>query len=163
MSLRSLIVLVAIGAVFFFASSSELPPRVASHFVVGGTANGFMPKGAYISFMAIMVLGLPLLIGCLLGLGRYLPAAFINLPNRSYWLSPERIEATRQYIGRQGGMFAAFLLIFLCFVHWQVVQANFVHPPRLSERLFLFGLVLFAVATAVWGGAFVVHFRRVRP
>ena len=127
-----------------------------------GTANGFMPKGAYIPFMAIMILGLPLVIGLLLGLGRYLPASLISLPNRNYWLSPERIETTRRYIGRQGGMFAALLLVFMCFVHWQVVQANLVQPPRLSERPFIFGLVLFTLAAAIWAGAFVAHFRRAR-
>jgi uncharacterized membrane protein len=162
MSFRDLLLVIAIGAVFFFASSSKLPPVVASHFAAGGAANGFMPKGAYIPFMAIMALGLPLAIGLLLGLGRYLPASLINLPNRNYWLSPERIDETRQYLGRQGGVFSALLLVFMCFVHWQVVQANLLQPPRLSERPFVVGLILFILATAVWLGVFVAHFRRVR-
>jgi serine/threonine-protein kinase len=135
---------------------------VASHFVTDGAANGFMPKGVYISFMVLMALGLPLLMGILLGLGRHLPSSFINLPNRGYWLAPERIEATREYLGRQSRTFAGLLVVFMCFVHWQVVQANLVQPPRLPESSFIFGLVLFALATVVWTGAFIAHFRRPR-
>jgi len=162
MSLRTLLLVVASSAIFFFASSPKLPQIVASHFVTGGAANGFMARSAYIPFMGIMTLGLPLLIGVLLGLGRHLPSSFINLPNRSYWLAPERIEATREYLGRQGGVFATLLVVFMCFVHWQVVQANLVQPPRLPERSFVFGLVLFLLATVAWSGAFIAHFRRPR-
>jgi len=158
MSLRTLLLVVAIGAIF--ASSAKLPQIAASHFVTDGAAKGFMARSAYIPFMGIMTLGLPLLIGVLLGLGRYLPSSFINLPNRNYWLAPERIEATRQYIGSQARMFAALLAVFMCFVHWQVVQANLLQPPKLPERPFIFGLVLFMLATVAWTGAFIAHFRR---
>lgn len=163
MSFRALLIVVAIGAVFFFASSSMLPPVVASHFVTDGAANAFMPKHAYVLFMAVMSLGLPVLIGLLLGLiGRRIPPSLINIPNRSYWLAPERIDATLQYIQRQAGIFATLLVIFMCFVHWQVVQANLVQPPRLSERPFIAGLVLFMLTTVAWVGAFVGHFRKAR-
>jgi uncharacterized membrane protein len=151
---------VVIGAVFFFASSSKLPPLVASHFVTGGVANGFMSKSAYVSFMGFMVLGLPFLIGLLPGLDRYIPPSLINVPNRVYWLAPERIEETRKYIERQGRIFAALLFIFMCFVHWEVVQANVVQPPRLPEGAFIIGLVFFLLATVMWGGAFISHFVR---
>lgn len=160
MSFRALLLVIGIGAAFIYASSASLPPVIASHFVAGGAANGFMPKSAYLQFIALMTLGLPLLLGFLLGLGRHLPPSLINLPNRGYWLAPERSEATRHYIGRQGHTFAALLVVFLCFVHWQVVRANRVQPPRLPERALTLGLVLFLLATVVWIGAFLVRFRR---
>jgi uncharacterized membrane protein len=162
MSLRTLLLVVAASAVFFFTSSTRLPPTVASHFGFGGAANGFMARSAYIPFMAIMTLGLPLLIGLLLGLGRHLPSSLINLPNRSYWLAPEHIEATHQYIARQARIFSALLVVFMSFVHWQVVQANLVQPPKLPERPFIFGLILFMLATVAWVGASLAHFRRAR-
>jgi hypothetical protein len=160
MSVRALLLVVAIAAVFFLTSSSRLPPVVASHFVAGGTANGFMPRSAYVPFMAFMTLALPLVIGFLLGIGRYLPPSLVNIPNRSYWLAPERAEATLHYMGRQGRIFTAFLTVFLCFVHWQVVQANLVQPPKLPERPFVLGLGSFLLATVAWLGALIRHFRR---
>ena len=163
MSFKALLAVVALGAAFFFATSSMLPSVVASHFVADGVADGFMSKSAYVPFMAIMALALPLLLGLLLGvLGQRIPPSLINIPNRGYWLAPQRVDATRQYIARQAGFFAGLLVVFMCFVHWQVVQANLLQPPRLAERPFIFGLVLFMLITGAWIAAFLVHFRRPR-
>jgi len=52
------------------------------------------------------------------------------------------------------------LVVFLCFVHWLVVKANTLQPPRLAVRSFIAGLLLFLVAAVVWLGTLLVHFRR---
>lgn len=162
MSFRALVLVIAAAAAFLYVSSASLPPVVASHFVAHGTANGFMPRSAYLSFMAMVVVGLPLLLGFLFGLAGRLPPSLVNVPNRGYWLAPERVEETRTYLGRQGHVFAALLVGFLCFVHWQVVEANRAQPPRLPERAFVVGLVLFLLATVAWAAAFIARFRRPR-
>jgi len=53
--------------------------------------------------------------------------------------------------------FALVLVVFLCFVHSLVVQANAVQPARLQEGPLSVGLAVFGVATALW---LVVLFRR---
>jgi uncharacterized membrane protein len=157
---RTLFMLVVCAAVFLILSSADLPPVVASHFAAGGAANAFMPRTAYVGFMVGIVAGLPLLITVLLGLVRRLPPSLYNLPNSDYWLAPERIEATRQYMARQAAGFTALIVLFLSYVHWLVVQANLVQPPQLAEQPFILGLALFALATIVWAGGFIAHFMR---
>jgi serine/threonine-protein kinase len=109
--------------------------------------------------MAAVSLGLPLAIGALLSQMYRLPVSLINIPNRAYWLAPERADASRQYIARHGNVFMALLVAFMCFVHWQVVDANRTQPPRLEEGAFIAGLVLFLVASVVWAGILYARFR----
>jgi len=162
LSVRTLLALSAAGALYVVLSSQDLPPTVASHFGAGGVANGFMPRAGYTVFMAVLTLGLPLLLPIALRMVSRLPPTMINLPNRDYWLAPERRGATFHYLATMGGALGFLLLVFLCFVHWQVVQANAVQPPRLAEGPFLGALVLFIFCTITWLGAFLAHFYR-RP
>ncbi|HET7585854.1 MAG TPA: DUF1648 domain-containing protein [Gemmatimonadaceae bacterium] len=162
MSFGTLLVIVALGAVFFVASIPSLPSVVASHFGAGGVADGFMPRDTYIMFMSVVSLGVPLTVGVLLRQLRRIPVSLINIPNRDYWLAPERADASRQYLARHGTIFPALLVVFLCFVHWQVIGANRVHPARIAERPFIVGLVLLLLVTIVWVGALFAHFRRPR-
>ena len=161
-SLPALLMLLLATAVFVLLSGSSLPPVVASHFGASGKANGFMPRRVYLGFTLALTVGLPLLLVCVHSSVRFIPPRFINLPHREYWLAPERVAATFAFLQSQSISFAAFLAVFLCFVHWLVVRANAVQPPHLSGSLFVAGLVVFLVALVVWLGAFVAHFRR-RP
>ena len=161
-SLLALIALLLAAAVFVLLSGSALPPVVASHFAASGDANGCMPRRLYLGFMLALTVGLPLLLVCAHGAVRFLPPRFINLPHREYWLAPERRAATFAFLQAQSTYLAALLAVFLCFVHWLVVRANAVQPPRLSGPLFVAGLILFLLALVVWIRAFLVHFRR-RP
>jgi uncharacterized membrane protein YjgN (DUF898 family) len=47
-------------------------------------------------------------------------------------------------------MFSAMLVVFFCFVHWQVVRANQAMPPMLDNRTFMLGLGLFMAALIAW-------------
>jgi uncharacterized membrane protein len=147
---------------FVWLTSGGLPAVVASHFALGGAANGFMPRAAYIVFMVTVTVLVPALIALSGRVIEALPVARINLPNRDHWLAPERRAETLATLSARSVAFAALLAVFLCFVHWLVLQANRLQPPRLDESSFIVGLVLFALATAVWLTLLFMRFRRPR-
>ena len=156
-----LVVLVATGG-FVLLSSNGLPNVVASHFGPGGAASGAMGKGAYTVFMLVMAIGVPLLVAGSTLLVRKLPPQLVNLPNKRHWLAPERRAASFEALGSLSMGFAAGLAIFLGFVHWLVVRANAVRPPRLEEGWFFFALAAFGIATLCWIVALYRRFGRVR-
>jgi hypothetical protein len=151
--------LVACGVVFIWLTSSWLPATVASHFQGDGSANGFMQRASYIRFMLTFVLGLPLLLAAVSRFAFGNPDARINLPNRQYWLAPERRDETVSYLRRHLTRFNSVLVVFLCYVHWLVVRANQVQPPHLSSPGMLGGLGAFGVFTIVWTRSLLRRFR----
>jgi hypothetical protein len=123
----------AAAAAFVWWSGGGLPPVVASHFAAGGAADGFMERGAYIALMLALVVGVPALIHALARLAARLPVRFVNVPNRAYWLAPERRAATLASL-RTFGLWASYAtLALLCAVHWLVVRANSGHPAHLEQ------------------------------
>jgi uncharacterized membrane protein len=158
--MRLLLATLVLAVAFILVTGNSLPPVVASHFAAGGAANGFMPRAIYLRFIIALLVALPILIALLTGITSFLPVRFINLPNREYWLAPERQADTLAYIRKHGMHFGVMLAIFLCFVHWLVVQANALNPPLFSEPLFFIGLAAFLVGLVIWLGRFIVRFRR---
>ena len=154
---RVLLLVLVVAGGFVWLTSGDLPPVVASHFGAGGTANGFMGKGTYTAFMLAVVVAVPALIGFSGQLVRVIPLQLVNLPNKQYWLAPQRRAATLESLSSLGVPLALALVVFLCFVHWLVVQANAVQPAKLSQSWLFVGLAVFGVATALW---LVVLFRR---
>jgi hypothetical protein len=154
--------LVACGAAFIWLTSLSLPDVVASHFEADGYANGFMSRGAYIGLMLACAVGLPALLVIVAYFGLGSPNARINLPDRDYWLAPERRAETVSYLREQLARFAVVLMGLLCYVHWLVVRANATRPPRLSTPWINAGLVAFAVFVVIWTRMFLRRFRN-RP
>lgn len=154
---RVLLLVLVVAAGFVWFTSGDLPPVVASHFGSGGAANGFVGKGTYTAFMLAVVVAVPALIGFSGQLVRVLPLQLINLPNKQYWLAPQRRAATLESLSSLSVPLALALVVFLCFVHWLVVQANAVQPVKLRETSLFVGLAVFGVATVLW---LVVLFRR---
>ena len=155
-----LLVLVLAGA-FVWLTSGDLPAVVASHFGPGGGANGFVGKDKYVALMLTVVVAIPALIAFSGHLVRVLPPQLINLPNKQYWLAPERRAATLDSLSSMSLPFALALVVFLCFVHWLVLKANAVQPAQLSEVPLFVGLAVFGVATALWLLALFRRFYRV--
>ncbi|HTK98640.1 MAG TPA: hypothetical protein VL379_11480 [Pseudomonadales bacterium] len=150
------------AAAFVWITGSGLPPLVASHFGSGGQADGFMARGDYLTFMLIGAVAIPVLIVIPQRLVETIPPRLINVPNREYWLAPERIDSTLGYLRGHAVWFAAMLTALLCFVHWEVVQANMRSPARLAAQPFVIGLVTYVVAVLLWIAAMIRRFRR-RP
>lgn len=156
-----LLVAIVIGALFVVVTSLALPTVVASHFGASGNANGFMPRAGYVVFMLVMVIGVPGFLAVVPLRAFHNPQARINLPHRAYWLAPERRVETIAVLSSQARRFSLMLLVFLCYVHWLVVQANKMVPPTLSSLAMMAGLVVFLVGTLVWVVLLIGRFRRV--
>ena len=126
-----------------------MPAVVASHFIAGGNANGFMPRWQYVAFMITLVVAVPSTVFLAGAFAPRLPARFINLPNKQCWLAPERQAATLASVGKLLVWSAYVTLGLLCLVHWFVVQANLVHPPHLEQAPLVGATALFFAALFV--------------
>lgn len=153
------LLLQAVLAGFVWYSAQTLPPVVASHFSASGVANGFMPRQAYVVGFSLLLIGVPLLIAFLPGSLASRSSAHLNIPNRAYWLAPERRDTTLAFIRGHGKWFAAAVSLFLGYVHWLVVQANQLQPPVLSSIDILGGLAVFLLALFVWLAGLYLRFR----
>ncbi|MDA8140963.1 MAG: hypothetical protein M0036_20130 [Desulfobacteraceae bacterium] len=158
---RSFFFFVGCGGAFIWLTSKDLPPLVASHFGGSGFANGFMPHTVYVGFMLAFVIGLPVVAVALTWLVLGNPKARINVPNRDYWLAPERRAETVSHLRTSLLWFGVLLLSFLCYAHWQVVLANGRQPAKLANSWFIGGLVVFLALMLLWLKALLGHFRQI--
>lgn len=158
---KLLLVLAASAAVFVVATGLTLPPVVASHFGLNGAPNGFMPRAPYVGLMLLVVVGAPLAVAFAPARALRAPHARINLPNRDYWLAPERRARTIATLQEFMAGFAIMLLLELTYIHWLVVQVNRTGSVRLAQQMPIAAGVLIAVAL-VWIAVLMLRFAR-RP
>jgi len=127
----------------------RLPERMASHFDAAGRANGFLPKPAFFILNAgvLALLSLVFLLTPIL-LAR-LPNRLINLPNRDYWLAPERRDWALAKVQAFSVGFGDAMVLFLLLVFRDVMRANLLEMPRLTMRIWFY-LVSLAVFAIVW-------------
>ena len=145
-----LVALLVIGLAQLAWAYPQLPEIVASHFDGGGRPNGWMRKSTFVLLNVGMLAFLTL---CFVGLPRWLariPARWISLPNRDYWLAPERREGTLRYIQRQMLWFACAMIAYMLVITELVIRVNLgVYPtlPSLAMWLLLAGFLIF---TLIW-------------
>ena len=157
-------VLLALLYLGFFAylalSAGQLPQRLATHFGGGGQADGWMTRTGYLEFMSLFGLAFPLGLVGIFALARFLPAAAWNLPNRDYWLAPERRAATCACLLRYALWLACLILALVIEMHYTTIAANREHPPHLPMRFFFMLLGCFLAGLAIWLISFYRYFRR---
>ena len=126
--------LILVAAVQLNYYAQRLPEIVGSHFSTRGSASAWQTKFAFLSvelviivLAAIISFGVPRLIAAM-------PASAINLPNKDFWLSPERREETFYFLRTQMAWFGCALLAFLLYVMELVFRANLRTPPRRDRR-----------------------------
>lgn len=149
-SLLIFFVLYTGSCAFILLSAKALPERVASHFDFNGQADGWMSRSGYILFAIFFPLGISLFLGLIGWLIRYLPASMINMPNKNYWLAPERKAKTACTMFIFMIWLACILLLFFTAIHISVIQANKMVPPKLSQTHTAGNLVGFLIVLAVW-------------
>jgi uncharacterized membrane protein len=142
--------LLLFGSATIYATSKQLPARVASHFDAAGLANGFMPRGDYLLFMLVLTLGVPLLVVVVSVVAPRIAPGTLKIPARDYWLAPERRDDTYATVATSGFVTASIIAGFLIALHFLVLSANSQTPPRLDNML-MWGLIaLLIVSLLTW-------------
>ena len=153
------VLLSLIALLFVTGTAAELPLTVASHFDAAGRPNAFMSRGGYIRFALCLCVGLPVLVVAILTLV-YSRAVELKLPNREYWMAPQRIHRTRSFLVAHGVWLGSLLVVLSCVIHWLELGANRRQPPHLSSQTFAVCMIAFLIAMAAWIAALMFAFRR---
>jgi hypothetical protein len=140
-------------------TTGRLADAVATHFAGGFLANGWMQRGEYRAFSLTFATVLPMIIAVIVGLLPRLFPGGVNIPRREYGLAPERRSATFDSIAVRAVILGALLSVFMAGVHWLILEANAVVPPRLPAKPFWTLLIAFLTAFAFWIWAFWSRFR----
>ncbi len=158
--LLMLFVALLIGSVaFIIGTSSQLPPRVATHFGGTGQINGSMTRDGYLLFILAFATLLPLLIiAAFAGLPLIVPSK-LHVPNRDYWLAPSRRDESLAAVGAFGAALGCLLTVLAAGIHEVIVQANASIPPQLPGPMFWAVLGGFLVAFLGWQAMFFLRFR----
>lgn len=153
MNRRLLTLLGAWAAVLLWAAADlayhypRLPESIAVHFDAAGAADRWSAKTGFLTsnlllllFMSGLFAGLYLLIG-------HLPARYVNLPRREYWLAPPRSAATRAAVGELVLGLGVVQLATLSALNHVILRSNLRPPPELGAwPWIILGLGLAAMA-----------------
>jgi uncharacterized membrane protein len=136
-SLALFLVLCALSVVHPLYYYPQLPDRVASHFNSSGQVDGWATKASFLTGSLIATGGCALVF---LGVGfamLRISDRFIILPNKDYWLSPERSRETRVSLCSLILWGGSVLLVLQSVLFHQAIRVNLGKADSL-EHLFLF-------------------------
>lgn len=119
-----LLVCVLIAVLQLVLQFPSLPERVATHFGAGGEPNAFSSKSVFVLMMLAFVIGMPVFLVVLAKIMRYLPKSMINIPNREYYLHPDRAEKTLAEMETSMIWLATITEIFLIGLVQLTISAN---------------------------------------
>jgi uncharacterized membrane protein len=146
------VLLALYAAIHFSYYYPQLPSTVASHFGKNGAPNGWQTKAAFFQVF-IFVSVLTVVIGFAIPkLIFVFPPQLINLPNKTYWLAPERRVETTAFFSGYFGWFGCAMYLVMIVTFDYAVQSN-LHPesPPDPARMWytLAGFLAFCVISTV--------------
>jgi uncharacterized membrane protein len=135
---------------------NSAPGRVPSHFDAAGRPNAWSSRDEFFFLQVGVTLGIAALF---IGIPRLLkstPTSLINLPNKGYWLAPDRREETMDRLASSFEVFACATVLLLLAVFELTSRAS--HGGSLETNYFLPVLVSYLVFSAGWTVALIRSF-----
>jgi uncharacterized membrane protein len=123
----------------------RLPAVVAQHFGADGRPNGWAPREAFFAISWVVLLGISALLMLTPRLLRRVPVSMINLPNKGYWLAPERKQESLAFLQKGSEWIGVLTSGFLVAVMYLAIRANLAPEHRLENGPFMVLLVGFVV------------------
>lgn len=149
-----------LAAVQYSYYAPRLPDIVGSHFGGDGMPTAWQTKAVFFTIEVLIVV-----LAAVLGFGvpriiAAMPVSLINLPNKNFWLAPDRREESMSYLQMHMAWFACALLAFLLYVMQLVFRANLQHPPRIDSGAFIAALIAFLLFVTVSSIRLIAHFAK---
>jgi uncharacterized membrane protein len=108
---------------------AALPPLMATHFDLGGKPNGFQERSAFVWTSVLVSVFMLALFAALPALLVHLPERFLNLPNKDYWLAPERRAQTFGRLSAHIDWLGCATMGLLAGVFELIIRANLTRSP----------------------------------
>jgi uncharacterized membrane protein len=138
---------------------NSAPGRVPSHFDAAGRPNAWSSRDEFFFLQVGVTLGIAALF---IGIPRLLkstPTSLINLPNKGYWLAPDRREETMDRLASSFEVFACATVLLLLAVFELTSLAS--HGGSLDTNYLVPVLVLYLLFSAGWTVALIRTFANV--
>jgi hypothetical protein len=140
----------------------RMPAAMATHYDAAGLPNGFMAPGTalgvHLFILGVLALGFVVLPALL---GKF-AVGLINIPNRGYWLSPERRAASLAALRTRMEILGCAALALMLAVGECSFHANLNPPARLPTWPLLCSVGAFLSFMAAWMLALIRRFPRPR-
>ena len=136
-----------------------MPAVLASHFNGLGAANGWSSRNGFFSLYSAMLALLVFVFIYLPGWSEKRASFGMKIPNREYWLAPERLDQTRKFFRRQMLIMGVLHLSLAIFTVQLVIVANFDQVPLLHQSI-AWALGFYFVILIGWLIHFFLYFRK---
>jgi uncharacterized membrane protein len=146
---KTLLALPLLAGIHAAAYYSALPEKMASHFGPSGKADGWMSKPGFMTFYLVIVTSFSVLWAGIGWLLTKTPNDMINLPNKEYWLAPERRAQTIARMSRQMATFGIATIAFLMATIHSTFLANLRGGNELGGLFFVY-FIGFLLFTGIW-------------
>ena len=137
----------------------QMPQRMAAHFAADGSPNGWQPRESFFLLMAVICASSAVVTFFAPWQIASKADARINLPNRDYWLAPERRESTMTYIASTMSWFGCGLLFVLISGGFLALRANLTREHHFDSGAMLVVLGSFLFFLLLLIGRLVRHFQ----
>ena len=157
---RAILLLLTVATVLMLQHYyPQMPDPMAAHFDGSGRPNGYQSRDGFFLLAGAIVLLVVVIFAFVGLLFRAVPTHLVNLPNRDYWLAPERRASTIEFMTHQMEWFGVGTMILLVSVLWLAMEANLTPDPTLDPSTMWWLLGAYFVFSALWLIHFVGKFR----
>lgn len=156
-----IVALLAVAAVQFVYYYPLLPTTIASHFAASGAPDSWQPKSVFFALFAFVYLLFAGIYYWLPHLILTLPTAFINLPNKAYWLAPRRRAATADWVADNLSWLGVGMLALIIATGQLAINANLPGATHTLSPVIWMLLAGYLVVGGWWVLRWYRKFRRV--
>ena len=139
-------------------SFERLPERMATHYNLAGQADGYQTRSGFAWSSALISLALFTLFAAAPALMARAPDRLVNLPNKDYWLAPERRAETLARLGVLVQWLGCATIALLVGVFELIVRANLARS-QLGYQLWIL-LPAYHLFILFWAVAYLRGLRR---
>lgn len=137
----------------------QLPQVVAAHFDGAGVANDWSSRDVFFAIYLAMIALLAGVFELLPRLSGERGKLRMNIPNREYWLAPERQQQTLLFIRRQMMILGIVHLLLAIYTVQLAIIANLHQAGQLHGSI-IWALGLYFLFLAAWLTHLLLHFRK---